>query len=47
MNKLTDSQIKRINTILNEVPTPKPVEPKKIIDLTKCINTIDMEFASY
>ncbi|MCP3671310.1 MAG: hypothetical protein GY814_12925, partial [Gammaproteobacteria bacterium] len=25
----------------------KPVEPKKIIVLTKCINTIDMEFARH
>ncbi len=43
VSELTESQIDRINVILNEVPAPKPVE-QKIIDLSKCINTIDMEF---
>ncbi len=43
VSELTENQIDRINVILNEVPAPKPVE-QKIIDLSKCINTIDMEF---
>ncbi len=30
MSELTESQIDRINVILNEVPAPKPVEPKPV-----------------
>ncbi len=47
MSELTESQIDRINVILNEVPAPKPVE-KKIIDLTKMVGSgVDMEFNSH
>ncbi len=49
VSELTESQIDRINVILNEVPAPKPVEPKpveqKIIDLTMMVGAdVDTEF---